>query len=94
MRSYPEKLNENLETLQLLYHLPGFYLNTGFLNPHPLSLDLTLHWRIRNIMNMSKFVLQSVEPEYFLKSQNKSMLFKYILTIYLDSDLFLYTKIH
>ena len=33
-----QKLNENLETLYLdptlFYHLPGFYLKTGFLNPH------------------------------------------------------------
>ena len=33
---------QNLETLQiahpLFYHLPGFYLKTGFLNSHPLSL--------------------------------------------------------
>ena len=36
-------LNENLETLHLaptlFYYLPGFYLKTGFLNPHPLSLN-------------------------------------------------------
>ena len=37
-----QNVNENLETLHLaatlFYHLPGFYLKTGFLNPHPLSL--------------------------------------------------------
>ena len=36
-----QNLNENLETLHLaptlFYHLPGFYLKTGFLNPHPFS---------------------------------------------------------
>ena len=36
-----QKLNKNLETLHLaptlFYHLPGFYLKTGFLNPHPFS---------------------------------------------------------
>ena len=35
--------HEYLETLHLaptlFYHLPGVYLKTGFLNPHPLSLD-------------------------------------------------------
>ena len=43
---------ENLETLHfsptLFYHLPGFYLKTGFLNPHPFSLilvcNLCLHF--------------------------------------------------
>ena len=37
-----QNLNDNLETLHLaptlFYHLPGFYLKSGFLNPHPLSL--------------------------------------------------------
>jgi hypothetical protein len=37
-----QNLNENLEPLhlapKLFYHLPGFYLKTGYLNPHPLSL--------------------------------------------------------
>ena len=32
-----QNLNENLETLHLaptlFYHLPGFYLKTGFINP-------------------------------------------------------------
>jgi hypothetical protein len=26
----------------LFYYLPGFYLKTGFMNPHPLSMKLTL----------------------------------------------------
>ena len=38
-----QNLNENLETLHLartlFYHLPGFYLKIGFLNPYPLSLS-------------------------------------------------------
>ena len=37
-------LNENLETLHLafmlFYHLPSFYLKTGFLNHHPLFLAM------------------------------------------------------
>ena len=37
-----QNMNENLGTLHLspmlFYHLPGFYLKTGFLIPHPLSL--------------------------------------------------------
>ena len=37
-----QNLNENLETHHLaptlIYHLPGFYHKTGFLNTHPLSL--------------------------------------------------------
>ena len=41
-----QNLNENLETRNLactlFYHLPSFYLKTGFLNPHPLSLVLTI----------------------------------------------------
>ena len=40
-------LNENLETLHrtptLFFHLPSFYLKTGCLNPHPLSLILTVY---------------------------------------------------
>ena len=39
-----QNLNGNLETFHLapmlFYHLPGFYLKTGLLNPHPLSLIL------------------------------------------------------
>ena len=30
-------MNENLDRKQF-YHLPGFYLKTGILNPHPLFL--------------------------------------------------------
>ena len=41
-----QNLNKNLETLHLapmlFYHLPGFYLKTGFLNPPPLSYPITL----------------------------------------------------
>ena len=39
-----QNFNENLENPHLapmnFYHLPGFYIKTGFVNPHPLSL----HW--------------------------------------------------
>ena len=42
-----QNLNENLETLHLaptiFYHLSGFYLKIGFLNPHPLSFDQPSH---------------------------------------------------
>ena len=38
-----QHFNENLETLRLaptlFYHLPGFYLTTGFLNPHTICLS-------------------------------------------------------
>ena len=41
-RESRENLNENLEPLHLapmrFYHLPGFDLEAGFLNPHSLSL--------------------------------------------------------
>ena len=38
-------MNESIESLQLAphsYHLPGFYLKTGFLNTYPLSLAISL----------------------------------------------------
>ena len=45
-----QHLNENLEILHLaptlFYHLPGFYLKTGFINPHPLSLDETYEFTL------------------------------------------------
>ena len=41
-----QNLDENLETLHLaptlFYHLPGFNLKTGCLNPHPLSLNIVI----------------------------------------------------
>ena len=40
----------------LFYHLPGFYLKAGFLNPHPLSLhgneDPSLDPKTKNQENM------------------------------------------
>ena len=45
-----QNLNKNLETLHLAYtlfhHLPGFYLKTGFLKPHPLSSDIAVQCSI------------------------------------------------
>ena len=44
--SIGKNLNENLETLHLaptlFYHLSGFYIKTGILNPHPLYLFKSL----------------------------------------------------
>ena len=82
-----QDLNEQIESLHvapaLLYHLPGFYLKTGFLNHYPLSLTNSafrkcssgLNFLIMNDGKFSTIIMQtfpnSNEKEYFLHHRIK-----------------------
>ena len=97
-----QNLNDNLDTLHrtptLFFHLPSFYLKTGCLNPHPLSLTLTVYWMfnmrieiVYNRINLSsnwKYILPCFSKSIDQVSLLKWKLF-HLACIYAASHTFL-----